>query len=428
MERGRILEEVRKYARAMDTKVPAGKVPVSGKVFDEEEIANAVDAVLDCWWTEGRYNAEFETALSKYVGTHFALTVNSGSSANLAAFYSLTSKRLGEKRIKKGDEVISAAAGFPTTINPIVQFGAVPVLLDVELGTYNLRAEDIEAAITPKTKAIFIAHTLGNPYEVKKIREIADAHGLWLIEDACDALGGKHDGRMIGTFGHISTLSFYPAHQITTAEGGAVLTSDPVLYKIARSFRDWGRDCWCPTGKDDTCKKRFGWKLGNLPFGYDHKYIYSETGFNLKMTDIQAAIGLAQMKKVDSFVKKRRQNFNYLKKRFEEEKLDERFILPVEAKNSEASWFGFPLTIKNNVDRTKLLEQLNQKGVATRLLFAGNITKQPYFVNNEIGHRIFKDLKNTDIAMEKTFWTGVYPGLEQQHLDYCIAQVAELSK
>ncbi len=418
-----IINLVRDYIKTIERAVPENKVPVSGKVFDGDELANAVDAVLDCWWTEGRYNAEFENALKKYVGTNFALTVNSGSSANLVAFYTLTSNKLGERRIKKGDEVISVAASFPTTVNPIIQFGAIPVFLDVELETYNVDVSMIEDAITNKTKAIMLAHTLGNPFEAEKVRNIADKHNLWLIEDNCDALGSKHNGKRTGSFGHLSTLSFYPAHQITTAEGGAVLTNDPILYKIARSFRDWGRDCWCPTGKDNTCGKRFQWKLGNLPFGYDHKYIYSEIGFNLKMTDIQAAIGLTQMKKLDGFVKKRRENFDYLKKRFIEEKLDEYFILPKETENSEPCWFGFLLTLKKGIDRTKLLEYLNSQGVATRLIFAGNITKQPYFIDNKVEYRIHKDLTYTDAIMERTFWIGVYPALEKENLEHTISRI-----
>ncbi len=418
-----IADLVKKYAETIKTKLPQNKVPVSGKVFDSEELINAVDAILDGWWTEGRYNTELENTLKDYIGVKFALTVNSGSSANLVVFYTLTSQKLGKKRIKKGDEVIAVAASFPTTINPIIQYGAVPVFLDVELETYNVRAELVEEAVTEKTGAIFLAHTLGNPFEAEKIKKIADEHNLWFVEDNCDGLGSRYNNRTTGSFGHLSTLSFYPAHQITTAEGGAILTNDPLLYKIAHSLRDWGRDCWCPTGKDNTCGKRFEWKLGNLPYGYDHKYIYSEIGFNLKMTDIQAAIGLAQMKKLNSFVEKRRENFAYLKKRFIEEKLNEYFILPCETENSEPSWFGFPITIKDNAKRRQLLGYLNARGVATRLIFAGNITKQPYFVDNNIPHRIHGGLINTDTIMEKTFWIGVYPALEKENLEYAISQI-----
>jgi CDP-6-deoxy-D-xylo-4-hexulose-3-dehydrase len=418
-----IIELVKKYANLTKTTIPPDKVPVSGKLFDENELINGVEAVLDGWWTEGKWNSDFENSLKEYVNTKFALTVNSGSSANLVAFYTLTSSKLGDKKIKKGDEIITTAACFPTTVNPVIQFGAIPVFIDIELGTYNATAKSIEDAITEKTKAIILAHTLGNPFEAEKIRKIADEHKIWFIEDSCDALGSKHMGKMCGTFGHISTLSFYPAHQITTGEGGAVLTSDPLLYKIARSFRDWGRDCWCPTGKDNTCGRRFSWKLGDLPYGYDHKYIYSEIGFNLKMTDIQAAIGLAQMRKIPYFVKKRRENFNYLKKRFIEEGLDKYFIMPQETNGSEPCWFGFPLTIHSDINRTKLLELLNAKGVATRLLFAGNITKQPYFIDNQVRYRTAERLTNTDIIMEKTFWIGVYPALSKEHLEYAIKQL-----
>ena len=421
-ERSKIVQAARKYGEKFKAALPADKAPVSGKVFDGEELAGAVEAVLDGWWTEAEYSAQFEQGLEKFVGTKHCLTVNSGSSANLVAFYSLTSRKLGGRRIRKGDEVVSVAAAFPTTVNPIIQYGCVPVFVDVELGTYNASLDAVEDAITDKTKAIFLAHTLGNPFEADKIRKLADEHGLWLVEDACDALGSKLRGKMAGTFGHVSTLSFYPAHQITTAEGGAVLSSDPLLDKIARSVRDWGRDCWCPTGKDDSCKKRFGWKLGNLPQGYDHKYTYSEIGYNLKMTDIQAAIGTAQLKKLPGFVEKRRENFGYLKKRFAEEGLDARFLLPKEAPGSEPSWFGFPLTITDGTDRTNLLKFLDSHGVGNRLLFAGNITKQPYFVDNKPDCRVHGSLSNTDTIMEKTFWIGVYPALEKQNLDYAVSK------
>jgi len=421
-----ILQLVKRYYNETKKMLPPNKVPVSGKVFDSEELMNGVKAVLDGWWTEGEYNEKFERALKDYVGTSYALTVNSGSSANLVAFYTITSPKLGEKRLKKGDEVISTAVAFPTTVNPVIQYGALPVFIDVEIGTYVATAKQIENALTEKTKAVFLAHTLGNPYDAEKVRKLADEHGFWLIEDCCDALGSRLNGDMTGTFGHLATYSFYPAHQITTAEGGAVLTNDALLNKIARSVRDWGRDCWCPTGKDNTCGKRFAWKLGDLPKGYDHKYIYSEIGFNLKMTDIQAAIGLAQMKKIDAFIRKRKENFSYLKKKLVEEKLDQYFILPKETSGSEPCWFGFPLTISDGkLDRTELLTYLDSKEVANRLLFAGNITKQPYFIDNKVEYRIFGDLANTDTVMEKTFWLGVYPGLEKEQLDYAVSIVKE---
>jgi CDP-4-dehydro-6-deoxyglucose reductase, E1 len=427
MDKTRLREEIRRlvvqYYQSSKNTVPKDRVPVSGKVYDENEMLNVVDAVLDGWWTEHRFNAEFEKGLMSFCGTKYALTVNSGSSANLLAFFTLTSPKLGEKMIRKGDEVISVAAAFPTTVNPIVQYGAVPVFLDVEMGTYDIDLSHIEEAITEKTRAIFLAHTLGNPFDLGRIRKLADEHGLWLIEDACDALGSTYGGKPIGSIGHLSTLSFYPAHQITTAEGGAVLTSNPLLHRIARSFRDWGRDCWCPTGMDNTCKKRFKWKLGNLPAGYDHKYIYSEIGFNLKMTEFQAAIGLAQLAKLPDFIKARKKNFAYLRKRFIDEGLDRHFILPVDTPDSDPAWFGFPLTLKGGLDRTSLLEYLESKNIATRLVFAGNITKQPYFIDNKIPHRVVGSLENTDMVMEKTFWTGVYPALTQEHLDYVVSEI-----
>ncbi len=427
-EREEIIAKVRAYAKRFASRFPADKVPVSGKVFDGDELANAVEAVLDGWWTEGKYTEMFEAALKKYICSNFALTVNSGSSASMVAFYTLTSKKLGERRIRKGDEVITVAAGFPTTVNPIILYGAVPVFVDVKIGTYNIDTDAIERAITGKTKAIFLAHTLGNPFDIEKVKGLADKYGLWLIEDNCDALGSTYNGKKTGAYGHLSTLSFYPAHHITTGEGGAVMTNDPVLYKIARSFRDWGRDCWCPTGVDDTCKKRFAWKLGNLPFGYDHKYIYSEVGFNLKMTEMQAAIGLAQMSKLDAFVRKRKENFDYLSRRFVEAGLEERFVLPVATRNSVPSWFGFPLAMKGNAERTKLLEMLNSRGVATRLIFAGNITKQPYFIDNGIDYRVSGELRNTDIVMEKSFWIGVYPALGRENLDHAVSSIADIIK
>jgi len=429
MDQEEIRREIRRliaeYHRLGKKPLPRDRVPVSGKVFDENEMMNAVEAVLDGWWTEHRFNSEFEKGLASFVGTKYALTVNSGSSANLLAFYALTSQKLGERRINRGDEVISVAAAFPTTVNPIVQYGAVPVFLDVELGTYDIDLRMIEDAITGKTKAIFLAHTLGNPCDIKRIKKLAEEHRLWLIEDSCDALGSKYAGKMVGSFGDISTLSFYPAHQITTAEGGAVLTSNPLIHRIVRSFRDWGRDCWCPTGMDDTCKKRFQWKLGDLPMGYDHKYIYSEIGFNLKMTEFQAAIGLAQLAKLPGFIEKRKENFAYLKGRFAKEGLDRHFIMPKDTPDSDPAWFGFPLTLRGDLDRTGLLMHLNSKNIATRLLFAGNITKQPYFVENKIPHRVVGGLDNTDEVMNKTFWMGVYPALSQEHLDHVVSALKE---
>ncbi|MDD2757944.1 MAG: lipopolysaccharide biosynthesis protein RfbH [Patescibacteria group bacterium] len=394
-------------------------VPISGKVFDEQELILAIEAVLEGWWTEGEYSARLESELASYVGVNFCSLVNSGSSANLLALTALTSKKLPEsKRLKPGDEVITVAAGFPTTINPIIQNGLIPVFVDVEIGSYNPSLESIKKAFSEKTKAVFIAHTLGNPYEIDSVAKFCEEKKLWLIEDNCDALGSEYKQKKTGSYGHISTLSFYPAHHITTAEGGAVLTNDALLNKIIRSFRDWGRDCWCPTGKDDTCKNRFNWQLGNLPHGYDHKYIYSEMGYNLKMTDIQAALGLAQMKKINTFVSKRRENFKFLSEQLS--RFNNYFILPRCLPSANPSWFGFILTIKENtgIDRTKLLKYLNDKKIGTRLLFAGNITKQPYFIGDNCGHRIAEALQNTDFIMANSFWIGVGPLINREMIDY----------
>ncbi|MFA6547740.1 MAG: lipopolysaccharide biosynthesis protein RfbH [Candidatus Magasanikbacteria bacterium] len=396
-------------------------VPVSGKIFDENEILMATEAVLEGWWTEGTYSQQLEQKIASFIGVKSCSLVNSGSSANLIAITALTSKKLPEnKRLKPGDEVITVAAGFPTTINPIITNGLVPVFVDVELGYYNPSLDSIKKAFSDKTRAVIIAHTLGNPYEVDKIAEFCQEKGLWLIEDNCDALGSDYRGKKTGSFGHISTLSFYPAHHMTTAEGGAVLSNDLFLTKIIRSLRDWGRDCWCPTGKDDTCHNRFGWKLGCLPQGYDHKYIYSELGYNLKMTDIQAALGLAQFEKLPNFVVRRKENFKYLLEKFK--KFDKYFILPQYLPEADPSWFGFLLTIKENsgIDRTALIKYFDGKKIGTRLLFAGNITKQPYFINNKIEYRVVGELNNTDSIMNNTFWIGVFPGISLPMLDYIV--------
>ncbi len=420
----KILELVEKYHPLCSKKPTYNQVPVSGKVYDENELKNLVECSLEGWWTEGRWNKEFEGRLKKFLEIDHVITVNSGSSANLLALEALTSTRLEERRIKEGDEIITVACGFPTTINPIIQINAMPVFVDVELDTYNAQVEEIEKAITSKTKAVFLAHTMGNPWNIKKIKELCEKNNLWLIEDNCDALGSKYEGRYTGTFGDLATLSFYPAHHITTAEGGAVLTNNPFLAKIVRSFRDWGRDCWCSTGEDNTCKKRFDWQLGNLPYGYDHKYIHSEIGYNLKMTDLQAAIGVAQMDKLPGFIEKRKENFEYLREKFK--KLNDYFILPQATENSEPAWFGFLLTIKNNrLDRTKLLKYLAEQNIGVRLLFGGNITKQPYFINGEIKFRQVSDLKNTDRIMNDTFWIGVYPGINKERMDYMVEKFDE---
>ena len=391
-------------------------VPVSGKVIDFDEIKLMIESSLDGWLTTGRFNKLFEKTIAQETGSKIAFTVNSGSSANLVAFSTLTSPKLKDRQIKPGDEVITAAAGFPTTVNPIIQNRAVPVFIDVDIPTYNILPENVEKAISNKTKAIMVAHTLGNPYNIKKIREICDKYNLWLIQDSCDALGAEYDNKKLGHYGDIGTLSFYPAHHITMGEGGAVFFNNIRLKKIAESFRDWGRDCYCETGMDNTCGKRFGWKLGNLPEGYDHKYTYSHMGYNLKITDMQAACGLAQTKKLNYFVKKRRYNFNYLNNLMKN--LEEYFILPKETPKSKASWFGYLITLRDNQSftRNQLVKYLNEHKIGTRLLFSGNITKQPFMEN--VYYLVNQELKNTDKIMNDTFWVGVYPGLDNCHLEY----------
>ena len=398
-------------------------VPVSGKVIGTKELQLMVEASLDGWLTTGRFNAEFEQRLAAFLGVKHAITVNSGSSANLVAFSTLTSPRLGDRAIKAGDEVIGVAAGFPTTVNPILQFGAVPVFVDVDLATHNIDASKIEAAISPKTKAIMLAHSLGNPFNLDVVTTLCKKYGLWLVEDCCDALGATYKGQLVGTFGDIATLSFYPAHHITMGEGGAVFTNNAELKLIAESFRDWGRDCYCPPGKDNTCNKRFCWKLGTLPEGYDHKYTYSHLGYNLKISDMQAACALAQMDRVEEFIAARRTNFAYLKERL---KSCEAFLhLPEATPHSEPSWFGFPLVLKETagVKRVDLLSYLDQNKIGTRLLFAGNLTRQPYLIGQK--YRVSGELTNTDKVMNQTFWVGVFPGLQQEHLDYIAAKIEE---
>lgn len=382
-------------------------VPPSGKVIGATELQYMVDASLDGWLTTGRFNRKFEKELSEFIDIKHLITVNSGSSANLVAFATLTSPKLGNRAIKKGDEVIGVAAGFPTTVNPIVQFGAIPVFVDVDLETHNVDADLIEAAITPKTKAIMLAHTLGNPYNLDKVKMLCDKYNLWLVEDCCDALGAKYNNQHVGTFGDIATCSFYPAHHITMGEGGAVFTNNAELMTIAESFRDWGRDCYCDPGCDNTCERRFEQQLGDLPYGYDHKYTYSHLGYNLKISDMQAACGLAQLKRLPEFIKKRNENFAYLKNKLSG--LTQFIDLPQVTENSEPSWFGFPITLKDNIDRVKFTQYLDSHKIGTRLLFAGNLTKQPYF--QDIEYRIVGNLTNTDITMNKTLWLGIYPAL-----------------
>ena len=396
-------------------------IPPSGKVIGAAELTNMVEASLDGWLTTGHFNDAFEQRLASYLGVKHLITVNSGSSANLVAFSTLTSPTLRDRAIKPGDEVISVAAGFPTTVNPILQFGAVPVFVDVDIPTYNIDVTKLEAAISSRTKAIMLAHTLGNPYNLNEVIRIAKKYELWLIEDCCDALGSVYDGKLVGTFGDIGTLSFYPAHHITMGEGGAVFTDNTQLKRIAESFRDWGRECYCAPGSDNTCGKRFGWKRGSLPDGYDHKYIYSHLGYNLKITDMQAACGLAQIDSLEHFIAARRRNFSYLKAGLRS--CEEFLILPEATPGSDPSWFGFPLTIRKNagIDRVDLLRYLDQGKIGTRLLFAGNLTNQPYMKDRNF--RVSGDLTNTDIVMNDTFWIGVYPGLSDEMLDFVLQEL-----
>jgi CDP-6-deoxy-D-xylo-4-hexulose-3-dehydrase len=425
--RRQIAELVQQYADIVYAPKPfvpgESAVPVSGKVLGAKELQLMVEASLDGWLTTGRFNAEFEERLAKYLGVKHLITVNSGSSANLVAFSTLTSPRLGDRAIQQGDEVIGVAAGFPTTVNPILQFGAVPVFVDVDLATHNIDASLIEAAITPKTKAIMLAHSLGNPFNLDVVTALCKKYKLWLVEDCCDALGATYNGQLVGTFGDIATLSFYPAHHITMGEGGAVFTNNPELKLIAESFRDWGRDCYCPPGKDNTCNKRFCWKLGELPEGYDHKYTYSHLGYNLKISDMQAACALGQLDRLDDFIAARKANFKYLKERL---KSCEEFLhLPEATPNADPSWFGFPLILKESagVKRVDLLSYMDQNKIGTRLLFAGNLTRQPYMIGKNF--RVSGSLKNTDVVMNQTFWLGVYPGLTTVHLDFIVEKLEE---
>lgn len=399
-------------------------VPVSGKVLDEADYVSLFSAAWDGWLTAGRFHEEFERSLARYVGVRNSLFVNSGSSANLVALSALTSPKLGKRALKPGDEVITVAAGFPTTVNPIIQNRLIPVFVDVELGTYDAVIEQVREAISPKTRAIMMAHTLGNPFDVDSIKQICKEHDLWLIEDSCDALGSTYSGKKTGSFGDTATVSFYPAHHITTGEGGAVFVNSPLIKKQVESFRDWGRDCYCATGHDNTCKKRFDWQLGDLPKGYDHKYIYSHIGYNLKATDIQAALGLSQLRKLDTFIQARRTNFHYLRENLAS---ITDFIMPQATAKSEPSWFGFPITIhpQSSIDRTQLLRHLDARKIGTRLLFGGNLLRQPAYKGIE--HRVIGNLGNTDLIMRNTFWLGVYPGLTKEMLNYVIEVIAEFT-
>lgn len=393
-------------------------VPVSGKVFDADELIRGVEAVLDGWWTEGEATKVFEQRFAQYLGRPFCALTNSGSSANLLAFSALTSAKLGERRLRPGDEVITVAAGFPTTVAPIIQNGCVPVFVDIDIATGNATLEALQEAQSAKTKAVMLAHTLGNPFPVEEVAQWCKDHGYWLIEDACDALGGTYNGKKLGTFGHVSTFSFYPAHHITMGEGGAVVSSDALLNKIIRSFRDWGRDCWCPPGHDNTCGIRFGWKLGDLPCGYDHKYIYSEFGYNLKVTDMQSAIGLAQLEKLEGFIQARKDNHRRLLEALAD--LDHVFRLPVALPKADPSWFGFLLSIRADApfQRVELLQYLNEKKIATRLLFAGNMLKQPMFKHYQPPHRVVGSLTATDDVMQQAFWIGCFPGIHTEQIAY----------
>ncbi len=435
-DRDEILNLVSEYYKKYHIKddyVQGQRIPYASRVYDDSEMTNLIDSSLEFWLTSGRYTDEFERELAKYLNVRYCSLVNSGSSANLNAFMALTSPLLGERAIRRGDEVITVAAGFPTTVTPIIQFGATPVFVDVTIPQYNIDVKMLDKALSHKTKAVMVAHTLGNPFDLEKVKAFCDKNSLWLIEDNCDALGSKYtingEERFTGTIGDIGTSSFYPPHHMTMGEGGAVYTNDPLLNKIIRSFRDWGRDCVCPSGVDNLCNHRFDKQYGELPLGYDHKYVYSHFGYNLKATDMQAAIGCAQLKKFPSFVEKRKENFNRLKKNLIE--MEDKIILPTPCENSDPSWFGFLITCKEGVDRNKVVQYVESKGVQTRMLFAGNLIKHPCFDEMRAhgnGYRVVGELTNTDRIMNDTFWVGVYPGMTFEMIDYMAKVIKEAIK
>lgn len=416
--------EIYELRKSSETFQPGqDSINYAGRVYDEKEMISLVDSAIDFWLTAGKYAEEFERELARFIGVKHCLLTNSGSSANLLAVSALTSPKLGERRLKPGDEVITTACGFPTTLNPILQNQLTPVFVDVELGTYNIQSDAIEGAISEKTKAICAPHTLGNPFNIDKIDEIAKKNNLWLIEDNCDALGSRYNGSYTGSFGHLSTLSFYPAHHITMGEGGAVLTNDPLLKEIVASFRDWGRDCWCDPGHDNTCGRRFSWQLGSLPYGYDHKYIYSHIGYNLKVTDMQAAVGLRQLEKLPDFIESRKNNFKVLQKLLLE--YEDYLILPQVENKADPSWFGFPILVKNDApfNRDDIVDYLEKNKIATRMLFGGNLTRQPAY--EDMQFRQIDSLENTDLVMNNLFWIGVYPGITEKKMEYVINTIRE---
>jgi CDP-6-deoxy-D-xylo-4-hexulose-3-dehydrase len=421
--RARILELTAEYYEEAFPKkqfeAGATPVPVSGRVFDATELQTLVDSSLDYWLTTGRFAAQFEKEFASLIGLRYAILVNSGSSANLLALSALTSPQLGQKALKPGNEIITVAAGFPTTVNPIIQNNLVPVFVDIQIPTYNVEISQLELALSPKTRAIMLAHTLGNPFDLDRVTEFARQHNLWLIEDCCDAVGATYQGKHVGTFGDLATVSFYPAHHLTMGEGGAVLTNQPKLKTLVESFRDWGRDCWCEPGDDNTCGKRFDWQLGELPYGYDHKYTYSHIGYNLKVTDMQAAVGVAQLQKLPAFIEARRHNFAKLHAGLQD--LQEYFILPEATPDSEPSWFGFPIAVRSDAPffRNEIVHFLESRKIATRLLFGGNLVRQPAYRN--VPHRVIGALENADFVMNQVFWIGVYPGLTDTMINFVLS-------